>query len=421
MSTIRFVHCADLHLDTPFRGLAHVNPEVAHTLNEATFHAWDNIVKLAIREQVDFVVIAGDVYDSTDKSLRAQFKFRDGLKRLSDSCIPSFVAFGNHDPLNGWSNTLEWPQDVHLFGGREVDSCTVHRNGDAIATVHGISFPRENVRDNLATRFVAPGGGLPSVAVLHCNVGSNTGHDSYAQTAVEELSSTGFSYWALGHVHGHRVLKPYGPAIVYSGCSQSRQPNETGARGCCLVTLEDHAAPDIRFVATDTVRYYNCAVNVNRCTSIDAIREDVLAACATAFEAGDGRYIVARLTLVGRSPLQQELRHGNTLSDLAESIRVELFAREPWIWLERLTSDTRSPYDIEQLRQQQDFAGDIVRAYAAILESDAGALSELKTELEKDIRTSAAGKLIETITEEEFRLLAERAMHQTLDLVLEED
>ncbi len=421
MSTIRFVHCADLHLDTPFRGLAHVNSEVADTLNEATFHAWDNIVELAIRERVDFVVIAGDVYDSKDRSLRAQLRFRDGLKRLAEHCIPSFVAFGNHDPLNGWSNTLEWPQDAHRFGAGEVDSCEVLREGHSIASVHGISFARENVRENLASRFGAPADSLTSIAVLHCNVGSNTGHEPYAPATVEELSSSGFSYWALGHVHGHRVLKPDGPAIVYPGCSQSRQPNETGARGCCLVTLEDHAAPDIRFVATDTVRYYNGAVNVSGCASIDAIREDVLAACSSASAAGDGRYIVARLTLTGRSPLQQELRHGNTLSELAESIRVELFAREPWVWLERLTSDTRSTYDVEQLQQQQDFAGDIVRAYAAILESDTEALKRLKNELEKDIRSSAAGKLVETITEEEFRLLAERAMHQTLDLVLEED
>ena len=98
MGTVKFVHCADLHLDTPFRGLSDVAPDVGRALNEATFQSWTNIVDLAIREGVDFVVIAGDVYDSSDRSLRAQFRFRDGLKRLSDHGIPSFVAFGNHDP-----------------------------------------------------------------------------------------------------------------------------------------------------------------------------------------------------------------------------------------------------------------------------------------------------------------------------------
>ncbi len=420
-SSIRFVHCADLHLDTPFRGLSHVNDDVARTLNEATFRAWDNIVELAIREQVDFVVVAGDVYDSRDKSLRAQLRFRDGLARLADNRIPSFVAFGNHDPVDGWSNTLEWPQETHFFGTREVDSCEVRRNGTVAATVHGISFAKEDIKDDLAARFAAPEKVIPSIAVLHCNVGSNTGHEPYAPTTIEELSSKGFTYWALGHVHTHHTLRTDGPAIVYPGCSQSRHPNETGAKGCCIVTLHNSQPPDIRFVATDTVRYFRGEVDVTQCSSIDAIRQEITTACTSAAEQAEGRYLVARLSLTGHTPLQRELTRGNTITELAESIRTDLFAREQWVWLERLSLMTRAPYDIEQLRTQQDFAGDIVRAYTSLLEADPQEMKRLKEELERDVTQSMLSRLVERVTEEEFRQLIEKAMHQTLDLVLEED
>jgi len=420
MDTVKFVHCADLHLDTPFRGLANVAPQVASELNEATFKSYDNIIALAVREKVDFVVIAGDVFNSKDRSLRAQFRFRDGLKSLADHGIQSFVAFGNHDPLSGWSHTLEWPELARRFGDKSVDICEVVRDGKVVATVHGISFDREKVTEDLAAKFKASTNGVPAIAVLHCNVGGQTGHDNYAPTTVDELSSKDFDYWALGHVHTHSVLKEEGPAIVYPGCSQSRHPNETGAKGCCVVTLGDGARPDVRFESTDTVRYYKGTVDIDNCKSIDAIQRTIVEACRLASEAAEGRHLIARLSLRGRSALHGQLTHGSALQDLFEAARDDLSAREPWIWLERLTLETRGLYSIEELREQQDFAGDIVRAYSALLSREDGEASQLQQQLESEVLSSSAGKLISPLTAAEFRQLVEQAMHQTLDRVVEE-
>lgn len=420
MATVRFIHCADLHLDTPFRGLSDVDADRGRALNQATFDSYSNIIDLAIREEVDFVVIAGDVYDSTDRSLRAQFRFRDGLRRLSDHGIRSFVAFGNHDPLNGWSNTLEWPDLTHVFGGKSVDVCQVTREGGTIATVHGISFPKEAVRDDLSALFEQPDGGAPSIAVLHANVGGDTGHLPYAPTTVEKLSSKGFSYWALGHVHSHRILKTDGPAIVYPGCSQSRQPNETGPKGCCLVTIQDSGAPDIRFVSTDTVRYHRGAVDVSGCASIDEIQRAITETCHSVAEAAEQRNLVVRLSATGRTSLQGELTRTGAFTDLAEAIRADLAAREPWIWLERLSPETRGSYDLDELRQQQDFAGDIVRVYSGLPGADADEMALLRNEVETDVLAGSVGKLLTPLTDEEFRHLAEQAMHRTLDMVVEE-
>ena len=361
------------------------------------------------------------MYDSTDRSLRAQFRFRDGLKRLADHGIRSFVAFGNHDPLNGWSNTLEWPELAHRFDGKNVDVCEVTRDGNVIATVHGISFPQEAVREDLSARFEEPDPSVPSIGLLHANVGGDTRHEPYSPTTVDALSAKGFIYWALGHVHEHRVLKGENPAIVYPGNTQSRHPNETGPKGCCLVAITDGGPPNIQFVPTDTVRYYRGIVDVGDCDSIDAIQRTVAEACRLVSEASEGRQLVVRLSLVGRTALHSELTHGNALQDLSEATRADMASQEPWIWLERLSLETRGLYNIDELREQQDFAGDIVRAYSALLSGDAGARIHLKQELEDDVRAGSIGKLLEPLSDEEFSLLAEQAMHQTLDRIVEED
>jgi len=421
MGTVRFVHCADLHLDTPFRGLSDVAPEVGEALNKATFQSWDNIVDLAIREQVDFIVIAGDVYDSSDRTLRAQFRFRDGLKRLAERGIPSFVAFGNHDPLSGWSNTLDWPESVHAFGAGAVDSCPVIRDGLAVATVHGISYPKEAVTENLSRRFDRPETSLPSVAVLHANVGGDTAHLPYAPTTVEELSSRGFTYWALGHVHAHRILRADAPVIVYPGCSQSRQPNETGAKGCCLVTLADGMLPEVRFVPTDVVRFHQGAVDVSRCDSIDAARRAVIANCRSAADEADGRPLVARLSLTGRTDVHRQLARAGAVPELAADLREELLTLEPWIWLERLALDTRGAYDLDVQRQRQDFVGDIISIYDGLLARGPAELEQLREEIESDLSSWGGRRYLEPLPPGAVRELAEEAMRQTLDLVIAED
>ena len=122
MPAFTFVHTADLHLDSPFVGLEQIDPEVASVLKDATFRAFDNIIDLCIESDARFLLVAGDVFDSGDRSLIAQLRFRDGLQRLDDAGINSFVVHGNHDPLDGWTASLDWPERTHIFQGDEVEA-----------------------------------------------------------------------------------------------------------------------------------------------------------------------------------------------------------------------------------------------------------------------------------------------------------
>ena len=207
MSKLRFVHAADLHLDSPFSGLRAVAPdEVSSTLRRATFDVYDNIVDLCIEERVDALLVAGDVYDGADRSLRAQLKFVDGLRRLDEAGIRSFICHGNHDPLDGWEARLDLPDGCVRFGP-EVTGEPVFPKDPERATVYGISYPQRDVRENLSPRFRdLPNGGF-KIGLLHANVGGNTDHESYAPCSVSDLEETSIDYWALGHVHTRTVLR----------------------------------------------------------------------------------------------------------------------------------------------------------------------------------------------------------------------
>src|SRR5580765_1591643 len=149
MEPVRFIHAADLHLDSPFRGLAHAAPELRDSLQAATLGAFERIVSHTIESKADFLVIAGDLYDSRDRSLRALVSFRRQMERLAERDISVYIVHGNHDPLNGWGSDFHLPPNVTTFAGKPKTEPVIRR-GKEIARVTGISYVRERVTDNLA-------------------------------------------------------------------------------------------------------------------------------------------------------------------------------------------------------------------------------------------------------------------------------
>src|SRR5712671_3862472 len=221
MESLRFIHAADLHLDSPFRGLANADPGLRDSLQSATLGAFDAIVDHTIESKSDFLVIAGDLYDSRDRSLRALVAFRRQMERLAERDISVYIVHGNHDPLNGWGSEFQLPPNVTTFAGKPITESVIRR-GKEIARVTGVSYARERVTENLAATLRPDEDSPYSVGVLHANVGGHTGHADYAPVTLEELTASGFQYWALGHVHTRSILAAEPAAVAYPGNPQGR-------------------------------------------------------------------------------------------------------------------------------------------------------------------------------------------------------
>jgi DNA repair exonuclease SbcCD nuclease subunit len=416
-----FVHCADLHLDSPFEGLHRVAPEIHPRLREATFRAWDRVIDLAISQDADFLIVAGDVHDGENRSLQAQLKFRQGLVRAAESGRQCFVAHGNHDPLSGWEARLTMPAAVVRFQGEKVERHAVRRRGETLAEIYGLSYPVREVKTNLAGGFRRQRPGPFAIGVLHANVGGDPHHDNYAPCTLEDLGNSGMDYWALGHIHAQRILRAQAPCVIYPGNTQGRNWREMGPRGCYLVQVDERGGISPQFVATDVVRWFLRELDLGGLETWDAlldslfdVREEVRAAAA-------GRGAILRVRLTGRGELHRDLlRRIDPERDLAAPLQAGEANRADFVWVEAVQNRTRPPLDLEQRRGVQDFVGDFLNAAALLREQDQPRARLLEI-LRQRPEHRVIARQLESLSQEELLEILAAAEALGLDQLLPED
>lgn len=341
----KFVHAADLHLDSPFRGLSAHGPLQAK-LQEATFEALERIVRLAIEEKVLFVALAGDLFDERDRSVRARLRLRDAVLKLHDAGIQTFIVHGNHDPLSGDSQALSFPSSVKVFG-EAWEEVVVRRGEEVVCRVQGCSYPRERVTEDLSRHYRRQGPEF-TVGVLHCNLGGDGAHANYAPCTVEDLSRRELDYWALGHVHTRAEYRlSSGGIAVYPGNPQGRHVNETGPRGCVLVEVDGRQCKT-RFVPVDVARWHKLDVDVEGVLTLDGLEVKVEEVLDGACEDGHLAHAV-RLQLGGRGPMHRELSSPLALEQMEERLRETLAKRSPPVLLEMLVDRTRPELDMAEV------------------------------------------------------------------------
>ncbi|MEM7051694.1 MAG: DNA repair exonuclease [Acidobacteriota bacterium] len=421
---LRFVHCADLHLDSPFEGLATVDPEIAETLRASTFQAFERVVDLAIREEADFLIVAGDVYDSASSSLAAQLRFRAGLERVTDEGIRCFVAHGNHDPLSGWDAGLALPPGAHRFGGDRIERVLVRRRGEDLAAVYGISYAQRVVEENLAQRFAASGDTF-SIGVLHCEVVEGQTASPYAPCSFTDLERSGVDYWALGHSHAPRVLGDEHPTVVYAGTPQGRHPREIGPHGCFLVDVEALEEGGYRthprFVATDVVRWSRALLDIAEVPDLERLLDKIHQVIAGERERsrepdGRPRPTVLRLELIGRGPLHKLLQQIDAERDLAQPLRRGEKDRDDQVWIESVRIASRPALDAAELRRQESSLGDFLRATDRLREQTAPA-EEIRQRLGRRGEFARLAAIVRTMEDHELLALIDEAEALGLDLL----
>ena len=255
---MKFIHTADIHLDSPLRGLSSYPDAPADRLRTATRDAFHNLVSSAIDEQVDFMVIAGDVYDGDWKDFNTGLFFVRQMGRLRQAGIAVYLLYGNHDAESEMTRGLELPANVHVFPSRKAETFRVE---DMKVALHGRSFKVAATTENLVPCYPEPVAGWLNIGVLHTALEGHAEHARYAPCSVAELQAKGYQYWALGHVHEHWVQRG-DTTIAYPGNLQGRHIRELGARGALLVTAEDGAITEVARLEVDVLRWHALDIDI---------------------------------------------------------------------------------------------------------------------------------------------------------------
>lgn len=368
MHAFRFVHAADLHLDTPFEGIGRTSPAVAEALRDASLDAWDALVELTLRRDAAFLLIAGDVYDGAERGVRAQLRFLRGLERLAAAGVATLVVHGNHDPLDGWSAIQRWPENVTVFEAGEVRSVAIERGGELLATVHGVSYGSRDPQANLALGFARSAAPGLQLGLLHCNVGGEPGHAAYSPCSLADLHAVGLDYWALGHVHDRRVLSE-GPCwVAYPGNLQGRSPraSERGAKGALVVEVAGGQVQDVEFESLDRVRFERVEVDAEA-GDVPALLELLQAEALARRAASDGRGLVVRGVVTGRGGLHVDLARPKVLEGLLGELRAASAVLAPFVWWDAVRDETRAELDLAAIQLRDDFSAALLRRVEAVL------------------------------------------------------
>ena len=354
---MRFIHCADLHLDSPLRGLERYDGAPAQEMRDATRRAFANVIELTLEREADFLLIAGDIFDGDWQDFNTGLFFADQLRRLADANVPVFIVRGNHDALSKISKSVTLPRNTQVFKSGKAMTLIDERLGIAI---HGQSFATGAVTDDLAAGYPAPRKGLLNIGLLHTALAGREGHEPYAPTTAERLAEKGYHYWALGHVHSQEIVSR-APWIVFPGNTQGRHAREMGPKGCMVVegTAEDGIA-SVEFVSTDVARWAHLTIDATDIAAFDDLQEAVQRAVRLAVADAGDRVLALRLTIEGRTSL-----HARLMAN-PESLRAEACA---WLneasggsaWLEKLRLRVSAPLDLAALAARDDPFGWLVR------------------------------------------------------------
>ncbi len=312
----RFIHCADLHIDSPLTGLHKIDPRYAEWIRTATREAFKRLVTMAIDDRVNFVVIAGDLYDGDWKSADTGIFVSRQLKKLADEGIRVFAITGNHDALSVVTRSVSWPETAYQFA-ETAESVEIPDLG---VVIHGRSFGDRHESSDFITGYPPPQAGMFNLGLLHTSLGGAAGHPTYAPCSPAQLTAIGYDYWALGHVHVPKIVQS-SPHIVYPGNIQGRDIGETGPRGCYVVTVDGARKPTPHFVDLDDVRWERIEVGMGPINADTT--DDVVAAVIDAIEArvpADERLLACRVVLTGETPLHRRLvtRRGSLRESVAE-------------------------------------------------------------------------------------------------------
>ena len=335
---MKFIHAADIHLDSPLKGLEQYEGAPIQEIRDAARRALANLVDLAIEQRVAFVLIAGDIYDGDWRDYNTGLFFVKQAARLRDVGIPLYVISGNHDAANRMTRSLRMPDNVTFFSDEAPETVIIP---DLDVAIHGQSYATATVLEDLSETYPNSKSGFLNIGLLHTCATGREGHDRYAPCSVEGLKLKGYDYWALGHVHIREFLCE-DPFIAFSGNIQGRHIRETGPKGCLLVTVADDRSLKPEFRALDVLRWEVATVDASNAQGPDDVLDLVASKIEQLQGQAAGRPLAVRVELHGQSTAHRELlAQTHHWTNEIRSLAIDVGKGEVWIEKVKLRTTER--------------------------------------------------------------------------------
>ncbi|MBU0985614.1 MAG: DNA repair exonuclease [Proteobacteria bacterium] len=388
----KFLHAADIHIDSPMHQLDLYEGAPAEEFRQATRRAFENLIHLAILEKVAFVLIAGDLYDGDWRDYNTGLYLVSQITKLRNAEIPVFIIAGNHDAASKITKKLRLPDNVTLFPADKPSTIRLEKPDVAI---HGQSFASPSVKKDLSSHYPEGVKGCFNIGLLHTCATGRDGHEPYAPCTAAGLSGKGYDYWALGHAHRYEVLLE-DPLIVFSGNTQGRHIRETGPKGCVLVTVNRSGRPEIEFKPIDVVRWEVLVVDAHGAESGYDLVDRFSHKLEALLDENQGMPLSVRLKIEGETPA-----HDNIMSDIerwvSEFRAAALETGEGKIWVEKTRFNLTKPVSDTPFEHPSEAIGELLNLFEELKKDDnarqalALELSELEKKLPRELKDGSEG------------------------------
>ena len=381
---LKFLHAADIHLDSPLCGLERYEGAPAEEIRQASRRALENLVQLAVDQSVRFVLIAGDLYDGDWKDHRTGLFFVSQMVRLREAGIPVLVIAGNHDAANKMTRALPLPDNVRMFSHKRPETVCLDDLGVAI---HGQSFATSAVMEDLSLQYPSAVRGMVNIGLLHTCAGGREGHEPYAPCTLEGLRAKQYDYWALGHAHRHEVLCDE-PHVIFSGNIQGRHIRESGPKGCMLVEVDDQGRTRPQLKPLDVFRWQRCWVDALGARTPQELLDRVSGKLSELMAGADGLPLAVRVELAGPCPAHRQIAaRVQHWTDEVRAAALDLGAGS--LWVEKVRVGTTLPVELDDARSAEGPIGELARLIDE-LKSDPDSLGRLLADELAELQEEAA-------------------------------
>ena len=414
---ITFIHIADLHLGSPLTGISEQGRHISGLLDRALYFSFDTIIRTCLEKEVDFLLIAGDVFDSGEKNISAIHHFVNGISTLRMHGIDVIIATGNHDPLEGKIGSTTIWEDIARISGTELpytlitsdkaEVVNITRDGEVTARICGVSFVKEKVFHNPVRHFpVRDDHSIPWIGLVHGTIGTSSIHIPYAPCNLSDLTTHGYDYWALGHIHARTTIRDHDPVIRYPGNIQGRNWGETGPKGCFFVTIDTDGVITTEFIETSPIRFETRELSIIGMEEDTALIREVGTVIKSIESDNPDKSAVCNITLTGSGPLHSVLIQTSLLQDILSTYQ-EYTVSPPFWFLSAIYDHTTSSIDRESMRGRGDLYDEICTCTDSLIQESG--LSSARSILSPLYGHHSIRHIIGDVSDDDLKVLIKKA------------